>query len=204
MYGIYNLNESDDSQAWNYHEIRSHRKPRKKYPRTRRVSLLLAAVIAVGTLTPLSEGVTHPLPRAEASTGIERIEPRIAATVSRTARVASVRTTKINKVINYAMAQRGDRYRWGAAGPNAWDCSGLVSVAFKKGAGIKLPHFTGGIQKKGKRVAKKDLRRGDIIFPQRGHVGIYLGNGKMIHASTSKGKIVVADVYGFYTARRIL
>jgi len=77
-------------------------------------------------------------------------------------------------------------------------------VSFRKGAGIKLPHYTGGIQKKGKKVSKKNLKRGDIIFPQHGHVGIYLGNGKMVHASSAHGKVIVAKVYGFYTARRVL
>jgi cell wall-associated NlpC family hydrolase len=60
------------------------------------------------------------------------------------------------------------------------------------------------MQKKGVKVSKQNLKRGDIIFPQRGHVGIYLGGGKMVHASSGKGKVVKSSMYGFYTARRIL
>jgi cell wall-associated NlpC family hydrolase len=77
-------------------------------------------------------------------------------------------------------------------------------VAFKKGANRSLPHYTGGIQKRGVKVSKKNLKRGDIIFPQKGHVGIYLGNGLMVHASSGHGKVIVAKPYGFYTARRVL
>lgn len=180
--------------------IRSHRRPVDKRPR--RVALVLAFVLAVsGSTVPM----TTPAPASIVS--LPSSEVALAdrgSEVSRSARAVMTRSQKIEKVIKYAMAQRGDRYQWGASGPNRWDCSGLVSTAFKKGAGKSLPHFTGGIQKKGYKVAKKNLKRGDIIFPQHGHVGIYLGNGKMIHASSSKGKIVVAKVYGFYTARRVI
>lgn len=181
--------------------IRSHRRPVDKRPR--RVALVLAFVLAVsGSTVPM----TTPAP---ASTAVSLPSAEVAladrgAEVSRSARAAMTRSQKIEKVIAYAYVQRGEKYSWGSAGPSRWDCSGLVSVAFKKGAGKSLPHFTGGIQKKGVKVAKKNLKRGDIIFPQRGHVGIYLGNGKMIHASSSKGRVIVAKVYGFYTARRII
>jgi cell wall-associated NlpC family hydrolase len=168
---------------------------------TRKIVIALAAVMVASGVAPLTESST---PEVSASTIAAPIEFREAQPASRSQRAALTRKQKIEKVISYAYAQRGDRYKWGAAGPSRWDCSGLVSVAFKKGAGKSLPHYTGGIQKKGVKVSKKNLKRGDIIFPQRGHVGIYLGGGKMIHASSGKGKVVVAKVYGFYTARRVL
>jgi len=201
---IYDLDSSDDTDAWNaYHHIRSHRAPKQHPRRTRRISLVLAAVVAVGVLTPLAEGPSNHLPQAEASTSAQAV-PREVESVSRSARAVSARTAKINRVIKFALAQRGDRYKWGATGPSKWDCSGLVMVAFKKGANRSLPHYTGGIQKRGVKVSKKNLKRGDIIFPQKGHVGIYLGNGLMVHASSGHGKVIVAKPYGFYTARRVL
>lgn len=189
--------------------IRSHR--RKGNMRNRLLSVAVA--IVVGSTGVTVAGTSHAqAPSRTAGQVIGATAHQAAAmeiehrgsTVNRSARVALSRKQKIEKVIKYAMAQRGDRYRWGATGPSRWDCSGLVMVAFKKGAGKKLPHFTGGMQKKGTKVSKKNLKRGDLIFPQRGHVGIYLGNGKMIHASSGKGKVVVAKVYGFYTARRVI
>jgi cell wall-associated NlpC family hydrolase len=106
-------------------------------------------------------------------------------------------------VIAFAKKQQGKRYRYGGTGPKYYDCSGLVVRAFKT-IGIKLPHYTGSLLKRGKAVSKKNLRRGDLIFPSRHHVGIYIGNGKMIVASSGAGKVKIQKVYAFYAARRIL
>lgn len=183
--------------------IRSHRHPNTVSTRKVWAFALIAAIGLVGLNAPWHSSDVTQVAVKQAVSQVLEVEPR-GSTVSRSARQVPSRSQKIEKVIAYAYAQRGDRYKWGAAGPSKWDCSGLVSVAYKKGAGKSLPHFTGGIQRKGIRVSKANLKRGDIIFPQRGHVGIYLGGGKMIHASSSKGKIVVAKVYGFYTARRVI
>lgn len=181
-----------------------HRKPARPY---RRLTFTVAAVLAVGAITPLNAGRGVPTVVSIAATPAQAAVPTEvfdrATTVSRSTRVATSRTTRINRAINFALAQRGDRYRWGAMGPSRWDCSGLVKKSFAK-AGVSLPHYTGGIQRRGKYVSKRNLRRGDIIFPQRGHVGIYLGNNRMVHASSGQGRVVVARVYGYYTARRVL
>ena|SRR5687767_719708 len=123
---------------------------------------------------------------------------------ARSVRAAAERqTNRIEVVIGYALAQQGDRYVFATSGPNTFDCSGLVLAAFKQ-IGLKLPHFTGALIKLGKPVSRNSLQRGDLVFPQQGHVGIYLGGGQMVHASGSKQKIVVAKVYGFYAARRLI
>lgn len=109
----------------------------------------------------------------------------------------------IEKVISWTLAQQGKRYVFGSAGPNSFDCSGLVMQAFAK-VGIQLPHYTGTMVGYGKKVSKTDLRRGDILFPTAGHVVLYLGNGMQVGASSSKGKVVVQKVYGFYAARRLV
>lgn len=189
--------------------IRSHRAPGKSIRVSRMVVFVAAVVMGGGAIAPVAAVEQAPVMVVPNVVEVSPIQSFAAVargtTVDRYQRVAAVsRKTKIERVIKYAMAQRGDRYRWGATGPSSWDCSGLISVAFKKGAGKALPHFTGGIQKKGVKVSKKNLKRGDIVFPQRGHVGIYLGGGKMVHASSGKGKVVVAKMYGFYTARRVI
>lgn len=179
-----------------------HRRPKEHQHRKQNV--LVAAVVAVAALSQLSSGTSHPM-QAQAAATVEatpQVEFR-GSTVDRAVRVTATRTQRINAAINYALAQRGDRYRFGAMGPSKWDCSGLVKKSFAK-AGVALPHYTGGIQKKGKRISRKNLQRGDIVFPQRGHVGIYLGGGKMIVASSGHGKVMIQKVYGFYTARRVL
>lgn len=84
----------------------------------------------------------------------------------------------------YAKRQIGDRYGYGGDGPGTWDCSGLTMAAYRK-AGVKLPHSAGGQFRKGKKVSKSNLKKGDLVFFYSGisHVGIYAGNGKVLHAS---------------------
>lgn len=93
-------------------------------------------------------------------------------------------TSKGLKALAFAKKQIGDRYRYGASGPNAWDCSGLTQGAWKA-AGVKLPHSAGAQFRRGKKISKSQLRKGDLVFFYRGisHVAIYAGNGKVIHAS---------------------
>lgn len=111
--------------------------------------------------------------------------------------------SRIETVITFALAQLGKPYRWAAAGPSSYDCSGLVMTAFSK-IGMKLPHFTGTLIGIGRAISRGALQRGDIVFPQRGHVAIYLGNGKMVHAPQTGDVVKVSSVYAFYAGRRLL
>jgi peptidoglycan DL-endopeptidase CwlO len=87
------------------------------------------------------------------------------------------------QALQYALSRRGDPYVWGAAGPNAFDCSGLVLWAYAQ-VGISLPHFTGDQWTMGVHVARADLQPGDLVFfyADIGHVGLYIGNGLMVDA----------------------
>ena len=91
--------------------------------------------------------------------------------------------TKAEKAIAFARAQIGKPYVWGATGPSSYDCSGLTLAAWKA-AGISLPRTTWDQVKVGTRVATSDLRPGDLVFfyDDISHVGLYIGNGQMIHA----------------------
>lgn len=132
------------------------------------------------------------------------IERQRREAAERAARAAADRQlSRVEVVIRYALAQQGDRYVFATAGPNTFDCSGLVLASFKQ-VGLKLPHFTGALVKLGTRVSRDSMKRGDIVFPQSGHVGIYLGGGQMVHASGSQQRVVVGKVYGFYAARRLI
>jgi cell wall-associated NlpC family hydrolase len=116
---------------------------------------------------------------------------------------SAVSSSKVETAVRYALAQQGDRYRWGAVGPNAFDCSGLIVASFAR-IGVKLPHYTGALLSRGKKISRSAMKRGDLVFPTSGHVGIYLGGNKMVVASSGKGKVIVQTVYSFYTARRLL
>jgi cell wall-associated NlpC family hydrolase len=96
---------------------------------------------------------------------------------------ASKMGTKGEKALAFATKQLGDRYVYGGAGPNSWDCSGLTMKAWKA-AGVKLPHSAGKQYRIGKKISKSQLRNGDLVFfyPGISHVTLYAGNGQVIHA----------------------
>jgi peptidoglycan DL-endopeptidase CwlO len=87
------------------------------------------------------------------------------------------------QALQEALSKRGDPYVWGAAGPGAFDCSGLVVWAFAQ-LGITLPHYTGDLWNSGVHVPRTDLEPGDLVFfyADISHVGIYIGNGLMVDA----------------------
>jgi cell wall-associated NlpC family hydrolase len=98
--------------------------------------------------------------------------------------------------LRYALEQRGKPYVWGAAGPDSFDCSGLVMWAFAQ-EGIQLPHYTGDQWNSGMHVSRDDLEPGDLVFffPDISHVGIYLGNGLMVDAPSTGQNVQVQAVF---------
>lgn len=95
----------------------------------------------------------------------------------------------------YAQRKLGSPYVWGATGPNAFDCSGLVQAAYRS-AGISIPRTTYAQIGAGQRVSRSQLRPGDLVFfyPGVTHVGMYIGNGKMIHAPNPSAPVRVAPI----------
>jgi peptidoglycan DL-endopeptidase CwlO len=95
-----------------------------------------------------------------------------------------------------AMAQTGDRYVWGASGPNQFDCSGLTMYAWGK-AGVSLSHSSKAQFGEGRRVSRGDLKPGDLVFygsPSIHHVGMYIGNGRMVHAPNPGRPVKTDDI----------
>jgi len=97
--------------------------------------------------------------------------------------------------LRYAFAQIGDRYVFGAAGMQTWDCSGLTMRAFAA-AGVSLPHSSRAQFRYGKRIPRSQLKPGDLVFFKRpiSHVGIYVGNGKMVHAPRPGSRVKIAPI----------
>jgi NlpC/P60 family len=95
--------------------------------------------------------------------------------------------SQFEAAISYAYAQLGKPYCWGGNGPTCFDCSGLTKAAYGS-AGISLPRNSNDQWNVGAPVGRDRLRRGDLVFfyTATGHVGIYIGNGKMINARNSK------------------
>ncbi|RYB95511.1 hypothetical protein EUA93_14870 [Nocardioides oleivorans] len=98
--------------------------------------------------------------------------------------------------IQYAMAQVGDAYVYGAAGESAFDCSGLTMRAWAQ-AGVSLPHSSSAQYGSGPHVAASDLQPGDLVFYYSpiSHVGMYIGNGMIVHAANPGAGVTVSGLY---------
>jgi cell wall-associated NlpC family hydrolase len=108
------------------------------------------------------------------------------------------------KALHAAESKIGSPYVYGAAGPNSFDCSGLVQWAYRQ-AGLNLPRTSQAQLGAGTPVSRGDLRPGDVVsFYGGGHSGLYAGNGNVVHASTSGQPVKVASLASmpFSGARR--
>ncbi|WP_043265705.1 C40 family peptidase [Streptomyces sp. CT34] len=105
-------------------------------------------------------------------------------------------STKAEKALAFARAQMGKPYVWGATGPASYDCSGLTQAAWRA-AGVDLPRTTWDQVKTGTRIATGDLQPGDLVFffNDISHVGMYIGDGKMIHAPHPGASVRVESIY---------
>ncbi|GAA4809664.1 C40 family peptidase [Streptomyces ziwulingensis] len=104
--------------------------------------------------------------------------------------------TKAEKVLAFARAQIGKPYVWGATGPDSYDCSGLTGAAWKA-AGVPLPRTTYDQVNAGTTVSISQAQPGDLVFfyDDISHVGIYIGNGMMIHAPKPGAYVREESVY---------
>ncbi|MFD9001328.1 NlpC/P60 family protein [Streptomyces sp. NPDC059582] len=97
--------------------------------------------------------------------------------------------------VSYAYSKLGSPYVWGATGPDAFDCSGLAQAAYRA-AGLSLPRTTYAQIDAGRRVSRSELLPGDLVFFYSGitHVGIYVGDGQMIHAPNPSAPVRLAPI----------
>jgi cell wall-associated NlpC family hydrolase len=123
-----------------------------------------------------------------------------------TATPAPAPTAAAGVAVRTALAQVGDMYGVGASGPDTFDCSGLTMYAYAA-AGITLPHSSLAQSQVGVPVSRADLQPGDLVFfySPISHVGMYIGNGQMVHASVTGKPVAVTSVdkSGYVAARRI-
>ncbi|MFI5613497.1 NlpC/P60 family protein [Amycolatopsis sp. NPDC051903] len=135
--------------------------------------------------------------------------PVLASTASAAAPAPASATAQAGKgaaALGRALTQRGKPYVWGAAGPNAYDCSGLVVWAFKQ-VGVSLPHSSRLQSTIGTPVSRAALQPGDLVFfyTPVSHVGIYAGGGNVLHASQPGQPVKISPLSAmpFHNARRI-
>ncbi|TKJ18642.1 C40 family peptidase [Blastococcus sp. CCUG 61487] len=109
--------------------------------------------------------------------------------------------------VDTAYAQVGKGYQYGGSGPDSFDCSGLTQFAYRA-AGIELPHSSRAQSEMGVTVHPYDMQPGDLVFfySPVSHVGIYIGDSKMVHAGSESTGVEITDVGmpGFTVAKRIV
>jgi peptidoglycan DL-endopeptidase CwlO len=110
-----------------------------------------------------------------------------------------------SSVVNKAFEFLGKPYVYGAAGPKAFDCSGLTMYVYSA-YGISIPHYTVSQSQMGLAVSKDNLEAGDLVFFNTegfiSHVGIYIGGGQFIHASSGSKRVTVSDLDSSYYKSR--
>lgn len=108
-------------------------------------------------------------------------------------------------IISYAARFMGTPYVWGASGPGAFDCSGFTAYVYSS-FGVSLPHYTGSQFALGSSVSRANLSAGDLVFFNTygavSHVGIYIGGGQFIHASSGSSKVTVSNLNESYYSSR--
>jgi cell wall-associated NlpC family hydrolase len=123
-----------------------------------------------------------------------------------TASPAPAPTEAAGIAVQTALAQVGDMYGTGASGPDNFDCSGLTMYAYAA-AGITLPHSSRAQASIGVPVSRAELQPGDLVFfyTPISHVGLYIGNGQMVHASVTGKPVAVTSVDkgGYVGATRV-
>ncbi len=121
----------------------------------------------------------------------------------------TLKVSKANKnIVKFAKKYIGTKYRYGASTKTTkrFDCSSYVKYVFKKTKGKTLPRTSRQQARMGKHVAKKNLQAGDLVFfgskRRIGHVGIYIGKNKFIHASSASKKVTISSLDKKYYKRK--
>ena len=121
---------------------------------------------------------------------------------------------RVQTLLKRALALLGTPYRWGGSSTEGFDCSGLVGYVFRSALGIELPRVSRQMARSGEKVDRSALSAGDLVFfSRRGkrvdHVGIYLGNGRFVHAPRTGKDVMVSSLtegywsHKFMQARRV-
>jgi cell wall-associated NlpC family hydrolase len=117
-------------------------------------------------------------------------------------------TDAASRAADVALTMTGRPYRHGGSTPAGFDCSGLVHYSYAR-VGVQLSRDTRGLREQTGEIARTELRPGDLVFfDQDGkkfsHVGIYLGEGRFVHAPSSGGKVRTDDLQSDYWTRHFV
>lgn len=128
--------------------------------------------------------------------------------VGTASRLGSEWSSAAQEVLMNALSLTGVKYKYGGNSPESgFDCSGFVKYVFQQAANVTLPHGARAISQLGQAVAVDQLQPGDLVFFNTlktafSHVGIYIGDGRFIHAPTSGGGVHVVNMNDSYWSKR--
>ena len=148
-------------------------------------------------ISSLLVACSSPEPRTTSTTPSQASAQRSSETDQRAA----------NEIVLQAMGLLDTGYKFGGSNPEAGlDCSGMVSLVVERATGRKLPHNAAGIAAQTHVISKSALRPADLVFfntngGQYSHIGIYLGDGRFVHAPSSRGKVRVDQLDASYYAK---
>jgi cell wall-associated NlpC family hydrolase len=109
-----------------------------------------------------------------------------------------------DRVARIALKAVGVPYSWGGASMSGFDCSGLVHWAYGR-IGIEVPHSSYALYDMGRRVGRSRMKPGDVLFfSGLGHVGLYLGRGRMVHAPQSGRNVEIVTLRGSHYGERLV
>jgi murein DD-endopeptidase len=122
---------------------------------------------------------------------------------------AAASTGRIQNLLQHALALLGTPYRWGGTGTDGFDCSGLVGYVFHSALGIDLPRVSRDMAQTGKLINDRaDLSPGDLVFfghkGRVSHVGIYVGQGRFLHAPRTGRDVTVSSLESGYWSDKYL
>jgi cell wall-associated NlpC family hydrolase len=153
-------------------------------------------------LAPVNAGAGTPAPAGPAPAPAPRAAPRVNAPAPAPPAPAPPPPSgsKASGAIAAALSKVGSGYVWGAAGPNVFDCSGLVMWAYAQ-VGVSLPHYSGAQYSMTTRISASQLQPGDLVFWGPGgseHVALYMGGNQLVHAFSSAGRTQVTALAGWW------
>lgn len=176
----------------------------------------LADDAVAAAAAPVSPAVSDPVPMAGRSLLFGADLDQLLASQPTAAKpeAAPKASERVQTVMRRAMALLGTPYRWGGTSENGFDCSGLVGYVFKTALGIDLPRVSRDMATSGEQVERTALATGDLVFfSRRGarvdHVGIYVGEGKFVHAPRTGKDVMISSLdtgywsHKFMQARRV-
>jgi cell wall-associated NlpC family hydrolase len=168
-------------------------------PRLRRLLLGFAFVALALVLAPATASTTGSVRASAAgSPAITRHpEARVPASIPRYLGLHE-------RAATLAVRMVGTPYRWGGESPGGFDCSGLVRWAYGR-AGVDLPHNTNALYGVGRAVSRTRLETGDLLFfTGLGHMGLYLGGGRMVHAPYSGKTVEIVNLGASHYGTRLI